>query len=137
MSSPMTDGLLRQRLGIEVLSADSGSVVARMPVDGNRQPAGFLAGGATLALAESVASQAAVLHAASLGRTALGVEVSATHHRSTRAGWAHATCSALHLGRRIASYEVVVTDDAGRRLSTARVTCAVVDRPDESSGKDT
>lgn len=124
---PVVTDLLRSKLGIEIISASGEEVIARMPVYGNRQPAGLLAGGASIALAESLASQAAALHAAEAGRIAVGVEVNATHHRSVREGWVQARCSALHLGSRIASYEVIVEDERGVRLSTARVTCSIID----------
>lgn len=123
---PVLD-LLRSRLGIELVSVSADKVHARMPVTGNRQPAGLLAGGASIALAESIASQAAALHASELGKVAVGVEVNATHHRSARKGWVHATCSALHLGSRMATYEVVIADEDDYRLTTARVSCALIE----------
>ncbi|MCR1785826.1 PaaI family thioesterase [Nocardioides carbamazepini] len=124
--TPPATGLLRERLGIEVLEASADLVVARMPVEGNRQPAGLLAGGASCMLAESTASQAASLHAAGLGAVAVGVELNITHHRGVRDGDVTARAAALHRGRTRASYEVVVTDDLERRVATARVTCAIL-----------
>ncbi|RJQ83982.1 PaaI family thioesterase [Amycolatopsis panacis] len=117
--------LLRDRLGIEVLSATPDGVTARMPVHGNRQPAGLLAGGASCMLAESTASLAAHLHAAELGGTALGVELNATHHRPVRDGFVTAVTRALRRGCRVATYEVTITDDTGALVCTARVTCLV------------
>src|SRR5690625_5839464 len=56
-------GTLTERLGIEFLSASPESVTARMPVAGNTQVVGLLHGGASAALAETVGSVAATLHA--------------------------------------------------------------------------
>ncbi|WP_432994071.1 PaaI family thioesterase [Dactylosporangium sp. CA-233914] len=117
--------LLRDRLGIEVVSASPDRVTARMPVWGNRQPAGLLAGGASCMLAESTASLAASLHAAELGGTAVGLDLNATHHRAVRDGQVTAVATALRRGRRVATYEVVITDEAGERVCTARVTCLI------------
>jgi 1,4-dihydroxy-2-naphthoyl-CoA hydrolase len=57
------EGTLVERLGMEVLSMGAGGGTMRMPVAGSTQPAGLLHGGATIALAESIASLAAVLRA--------------------------------------------------------------------------
>jgi 1,4-dihydroxy-2-naphthoyl-CoA hydrolase len=131
MSSSVTDdGLLRDRLGITVLSATKEEVVAEMPVAGNRQPAGLLAGGASCMLAESASSLAASLHAEELGCNALGIEVNATHHRPVPSGHVTAVAKAINLGRRVATYAVTVTDDRGRRVCTARVTCLIVEPKD-------
>ncbi|MEU9886252.1 PaaI family thioesterase [Sphaerisporangium sp. NPDC051011] len=132
MSTPPALGepLLRDRLGIEVLSATPSRVTARMPVRGNRQPSGLLAGGASCMLAESTASLAANLHAAALGASAVGLELNASHHRAVRSGSVTALATAIRLGRRVASYDVVITDDAGEQVCTARVTCLIVGAPE-------
>ncbi|HWU04365.1 MAG TPA: hotdog fold thioesterase [Novosphingobium sp.] len=120
---------LAQAMGIEQIEAAPERVVTRMPVAPNRQPAGLLAGGASAMLAESTASRAAMLHAARLGKVAVGAELNATHHAGVREGHVIATASALHLGRSSASYDVVITDEAGKRVCTARVLCLMIDRP--------
>jgi 1,4-dihydroxy-2-naphthoyl-CoA hydrolase len=119
-------GILSDRLGIRFTELGAERSVATMPVEGNTQTHGILHGGASAALAETVASVAANLHAGE-GQVARGVELSATHHRSASSGTVTAVATALHLGRTLASYEIVVSDDAGRRLSTARLTCAVIE----------
>ena len=119
-------GALSGRLGITFSELGAGRAVATMPVEGNTQSHGILHGGASAALAETVASVAANLHAGE-GQVAFGVELNASHHRSAAAGTVTAVATAVHLGRTLASYEVVVTDDRGRRLCTARLTCAVVE----------
>lgn len=120
---------LAARLGVEFLEASAERVVARMPVAGNTQPAGLLHGGASAALAETAGSVAAILHAGT-GRGALGVELSATHHRAVREGYVTATATPLHRGGRVASYEIALTDDDGRRVCTSRLTCLLVSRED-------
>lgn len=125
-------GELDEKMGVEVLEESADRVVARMPVEGNRQSFGLLHGGASAAFAEALGSWAAVIHAAAQGRTAVGVDLSVTHHASARSGWVTGTATALHRGRSLASYEVVVTDDDGRRLCTARITNLILDRKDGS-----
>lgn len=123
---PRWPGTLMERLGVELLQAEPGRVVASMPVAGNTQPHGLLHGGATAALAETVGSIAAGLHAPE-GWMPVGTELNATHHRSVREGRVTGTATPLHEGRRTASYEITVVDDAGRRVCTARLSCLLVE----------
>jgi 1,4-dihydroxy-2-naphthoyl-CoA hydrolase len=117
-------GVLGDRLGIEIVEASPERIVGTMPVDGNTQPFGLLHGGASCALAESLGSVGASMHAAlSFGGTAVGIEISASHHRSARAGRVTGVATPLYLGGSVATYEVVITDEAGERVCTARLTC--------------
>ena len=121
-------GELGDTMGIEITEASPGRVVARMPVAGNRQPYGLLHGGASVVLAETLGSMAAALHGGP-EKAPVGIEVSATHHRSATSGYVTATASAISLGRTLATYEIVIVDDEGRRTCTARLTCLLRDRP--------
>lgn len=119
-------GELDEKMGVEVLEESADKVVARMPIDGNRQSLGLLHGGAMVSLAEAVGSWAAVIHASSIGKSAVGVDINATHHRSGREGYVTATATAIKLGRRMTSHEIIIIDDEGKRLCTARITNAIV-----------
>ncbi|MFC7374382.1 PaaI family thioesterase [Brachybacterium sp. GCM10030267] len=121
---PMIRGTLIERCGMELLSLDARGGTMTMPVAGNTQPAGLLHGGATIALAESVASFAGILRAREVhgdGAQAVGTSVSALHHRSAREGIVTATCTIRHAGRQVASYLVDVHDERGTLLSTVTV----------------
>lgn len=122
----MPDGQLTERLGIELTEVDPARMVGTMPVEGNLQPYGLLHGGATCALAETLGSVAAALHAGDQ-RVAVGLELNATHHRAARSGVVTGVCTPLHLGRSVASFEIVVHDEDDRRLSTFRLTCLLRD----------
>jgi 1,4-dihydroxy-2-naphthoyl-CoA hydrolase len=121
-------GELVERMGIEILEFTPERVVARMPVAGNRQPYGLLHGGANVVLAETLGSFGAALHAGP-ERIAVGIEVSATHHRAVVDGHVTGVATPISLGRTAATYEIVITDDEGRRTCTARLTCLLRDRP--------
>jgi uncharacterized protein (TIGR00369 family) len=114
-------GALVVKMGIRFLEMSPERCVATMPVEGNTQVAGILQGGAHVVLAETLGSFSAGMHAGP-GRHAVGIEVSATHHRSIAKGMVTGTCTAIHLGRTLATHEIVMTDAQGRRLSTARIT---------------
>ncbi|MCZ2402171.1 hotdog fold thioesterase [Paenarthrobacter sp. Z7-10] len=114
-------GTLVAKMGIKFLQMSAQKTVATMPVEGNTQVAGILHGGAHVVLAETLGSFASGIHAGPGGQ-ALGIEVSATHHRSISSGLVTGTCTAIHLGRTLATHEIVMRDPEGRRLSTARIT---------------
>ncbi|AXH97841.1 hotdog fold thioesterase [Ornithinimicrobium avium] len=128
MTPELLAGTLVGRMGMEILEVGVERTVARMPVEGNTQPYGLLHGGASAALAETLGSIASALHAGE-GRIAVGLDLSATHHRAVREGWVIGVATPLSLGRSVASYEIVVSDDDGRRVCTARLTCLLRDRP--------
>jgi uncharacterized protein (TIGR00369 family) len=118
-------GALNDKLGVELVAISPERVVATMPVEGNTQIHGILHGGASVALAETVGSVGASLHARP-EKIAVGVDINATHHRSMTGGVVTATATALHLGRTSAVYEIVITDEQGRRVCTSRLTCALL-----------
>jgi uncharacterized protein (TIGR00369 family) len=122
-------GELDEKMGVRILEQSAERVVATMPVEGNRQSFGLLHGGASVAFAEALGSWAAVIHAGP-GRTAVGVDINATHHRSARTGLVTGVATAIRLGRTIASHEIVVTDEDGNRLCTARITNLILDKAD-------
>ena len=124
-SQPHGMGALNDKLGIELVEISPQRVVATMPVDGNTQIHGVLHGGASVALAETVGSVGAALHAMP-DKISVGVDINATHHRSLTEGVVTGTATAIHLGRTSAAYEIVVTDEQGRRVCTSRITCALI-----------
>jgi 1,4-dihydroxy-2-naphthoyl-CoA hydrolase len=117
-------GSLPERMGIVFTEVTPERVVGTMPVDGNTQPYGLLHGGASCVLAETLGSVGAALHAArEHGGIALGIEISATHHKAARSGLVTGVATPLALGGSVATYEIVITDESGARLCTARLTC--------------
>ena len=120
-------GELDVKMGVTILEQSAERVVATMPVEGNRQSFGLLHGGASVAFAEALGSWAAVIHAGP-GRTAVGVDINATHHRPGTGGIVTGVATAVQLGRTLACHEVVLTDEEGRRLCTARITNLLLDK---------
>jgi uncharacterized protein (TIGR00369 family) len=126
---PQYPGTLIERMGIEIVEVGPDRTVGTMPVEGNTQPQGLLHGGASAVLAETLGSIAANAHAGP-GRLAVGIELSATHHRSARSGLLTGTATAVHRGGTLATYEIVVEDPQSRRVCTARLTCMLIERRD-------
>jgi len=116
---------LDKKMGIEIIEASPKRLVAKMPVEGNTQPIGLLHGGANVVLAETLGSVGTQLHAGS-ERKIVGIDVSATHHKSATSGIVTAVATAITLGKTLCCYEIVITNDKGERTCTARITCLIL-----------
>ena len=123
----LSEGTLPGRMGITVSAARAEQVIGSMPVDGNIQPYGLLHGGASCVLAETLGSLGAALHAGP-GRFAVGIEISATHHRAVSGGLVTGVATRVHGGRTTATYEIAISDGRGRRVCSARLTCLLRDQ---------
>jgi uncharacterized protein (TIGR00369 family) len=78
---------LAAALGIEIVELTAERVVATMPVDERtRQPYGLLHGGASVALAETVASIASIMNIDQHRFRAVGLEINANHIRAKTEG---------------------------------------------------
>ncbi len=122
----LIQGTALEALGIEFTAVEAGRLTARMPVDHRtRQPMGLLHGGASVLLAETLASVGGSLCVPE-ERTCVGLEVNANHLRPVREGWVWGHAEPLHTGRRTQVWQVRIVDEAGRLVCIARVTLAVV-----------
>jgi 1,4-dihydroxy-2-naphthoyl-CoA hydrolase len=117
-------GALGARMGIELLEARPGLVVATMPVAGNTQPYGLLHGGASAVLAETIGSIVSAIHAGP-DAIVVGVDLNCTHHKSAREGLVTGRATLITAGRTLTSSAVAITDEAGNPICTARLTCLI------------
>lgn len=123
---------LAATLGITFDELTRERVVARMAVGPRvHQPFGLLHGGASVALAETVASVGAWLHVDQAREAAVGLEINANHVRGLREGTVIATGTPAHVGRSTQVWDVRIADEAGRLVCVSRCTIAVVPRRDE------
>lgn len=119
-------GTLGETLGIQFEEVTQQRVVATMPVDERtRQPFGVLHGGASVALAETVASVGATLNAGE-GRIAVGMEINANHIRPKQSGVVRAVATPVHIGKSTTVWEVRIADEADKLICTSRCTLAFV-----------
>jgi uncharacterized protein (TIGR00369 family) len=125
---------LAKTLGIELHELTPQRVVATMPVDDRtRQPFGILHGGASVALAETIASLGAVMNVDLELFSAVGVEINANHIRAKRDGVVTGTGTPIHVGRSTQVWEVRIVDEEQRPICVSRCTLAVV--PKERPGQ--
>ena len=85
-------------------------------------------GGASVALAETVASTAAWMNIDQATEMAVGLEINANHLRGKREGMVTATALPVHIGRRTQVWQIEIVDEAGKAVCSSRCTIAVVQR---------
>ncbi len=120
------EGITRN-LGVEMVELTPGRVVATMPVDErHHQPFGYLHGGVSVVLAETVASVGGFMNCPP-GKVAFGSEINASHVRPKRSGTLTAVGVPAHVGRRSQVWEVRITDEDDRTVCVSRCTVAIVD----------
>ena len=120
---------LISNLEIEFIEAGNNYLIAQMPVSNKTiQPLGFLHGGASLALAETVASAASFLLVDIEKYIVFGSQVSANHLSTIREGMVIAKAELLHQGKTTHVWNVNITDNKGKLISTARVTNSIKEK---------
>lgn len=118
---------LNKDLGIEHVELDPDRVVMRMPIDTrHRQPLGYLHGGASVVLAESVATVGAWLNCPP-GKVAFGSEINASHLRPKRSGTLTAIGTPIQVGSANQVWEVRIHDEDEKPVCVSRCRLAVVD----------
>lgn len=121
------ENTLIETLGINVVSLDKDLVVLTMPVDQRtHQPAGFLHGGASVALAETAASVGGFLHVDPDVANVFGIEINANHVKSKRSGTVTAKATPVHIGKTTMVWEINITDEADDLICISRCTIGVV-----------
>jgi 1,4-dihydroxy-2-naphthoyl-CoA hydrolase len=121
------NGTLLEALGIEIIEIGEGRVVATMPVDHRtHQPFGLLHGGASVALAETVASLGAYALVDPEKESVVGLEINANHVRAVRSGTVTATGTVLHRGKTTMVWDIKIVDEQERLVCVSRCTIAVI-----------
>jgi uncharacterized protein (TIGR00369 family) len=115
-------GNLMETLEMEFIDVGDGFLSARMPVTPKvYQLDGVLHGGATVALAETVASAAVSVLNRDANISTVGIEISANHVRSVSSGYVTATARPLHMGKTIQLFEISVVDDDDNLISHCKL----------------
>lgn len=124
----MGKNTLGEALGIEFVEVSQERLVATMPVDHRtRQPAGLLHGGASVALAETIASVGSWLRVAKEGKMTVGLEINANHLRRVTSGKVKGVGSPLHVGKTSQVWEVKIYNEEEKLVCVSRCTLAVIE----------
>jgi uncharacterized protein (TIGR00369 family) len=117
---------LGKLLGIELRELTPERVVATMPITpAHHQPYGYLHGGASVALAETVASVGGAQNCPP-GKGVVGLEINANHVRPRRSGMLTAVGVPLHTGQTTHIWEVKIYDETDKLVCVSRCTLAVI-----------
>ena len=122
-----TKDTLMEALGIKIVELNQERVVATMPVLGaTRQPYGLLHGGASVALAETVASTGTYNLIDRDKQQAVGLEINANHIRGKREGIVTAVGIPLHKGRTTMVWDIKIMDEEDKLICVSRCTMAII-----------
>lgn len=114
-------------LGIEFTEVGDDWLAARMPVDHRtHQPFGRLHGGASVALAETVASVGGAMTLDPAKQVTVGLEINANHIRPAMSGHVTATARAESIGRTTQIWTIRITNEEGKLVCLSRITLAVI-----------
>jgi 1,4-dihydroxy-2-naphthoyl-CoA hydrolase len=118
-----------EHLGIEITELGDDSLTGTMPVtERTAQPMGILHGGASLVLAETLASYAAN-SLVDPKHSAVGQEINANHLRPAPLGSrVTGVARPFHIGSRSQVWGIEIRNDAGQLTCVSRITMAVVER---------
>jgi len=118
---------MMEALGIRITAIGEDWLAGTMPVDRRtHQPYGLLHGGASVALAETLGSSAAMLTLDPDKELAVGLDINANHIRGVRSGTVTGTAKALHIGRTTQVWEIRIENEEGALVCISRITMAVI-----------
>ena len=124
-----TKGTMVEHLGIEVTELGDDFVRGTMPVDDRtKQPFGILHGGASVALAETLASYGGYLTIDPERYHVVGVEINANHLKVAKSGIVTGKCSPIKRGRSTQVWQTEITDEDDELICVSRITLMVLDK---------
>jgi 1,4-dihydroxy-2-naphthoyl-CoA hydrolase len=130
----LTHGNMMEHLGIELTEVGDDYICGKMPVDHRTvQPMKFLHGGASVALAESIASIGAQLLVNHVRFNCVGMEINANHLKMVADGFVYAKAKPMHIGYRTHVWSVEIMNDDQELVCISRITIAVIDKKGEQN----
>lgn len=121
---------LVEAMGIEFQMIDPQEMRASMPVNENTiQYFGMLHGGASVALAETLASVGALTHLNMNESIGVGLEINANHLRPVGLGKkVFGVGKPVHIGSKTQVWSIEIRDEANKLVCISRCTMAIVPR---------
>ena len=124
-----TKDTMVEHLGIEVTELGDDFVRGTMPVDDRtKQPFGILHGGASVALAETLASYGGYLTIDPEKYHVVGVEINANHLKVAKSGIVTGKCSPIKRGRSTQVWQTEITNENNELICVSRITLMVLDK---------
>lgn len=120
---------LSDYLGIRFTEVGKDFLKATMPIDEKTiQPMGIMHGGASAALAETVASAAANYAIDQKTHVCVGLDLNINHLRAVRSGIVTAVAKPFHLGKTTQVWDIKIFNESKELVSVARLTIAVINK---------
>ena len=125
----LSENTMAQQLGIVFTLISDDRLEATMPVDHRtHQPMGLLHGGASVALAETLGSVAAMLCLDTSKQFCVGLEINANHIRGVKQGTVKGVTSPIHIGKKTQVWEIRIFTEADELVCISRITMAILDK---------
>lgn len=115
-----------EHLGIEISAFGENWLEATMPVDHRTtQPFGFLHGGLSVALAETVGSLAGFL-CVEEGKTVVGLDINANHLRPVKEGKVTAKATPINLSKNTHVWQIDIRNEQDKLCCVSRLTLSII-----------
>jgi 1,4-dihydroxy-2-naphthoyl-CoA hydrolase len=125
----VTENTMVEHLGIKVIELGEDYLVGTMPVDNRtKQPFGILHGGASVALAETLASYGGYLTINPEKYHVVGVEINANHLKMAKEGNVTGKCTPIKRGRSTQVWQTEIKNDNGELVCISRITLMVLEK---------
>ena len=125
--SKLNQNTMATSIGLELTDIGNDYVCGKIPIDKRTiQPFGFLHGGASVALAETIGSLAGQMQVDPEREIVLGIEINANHIKSVKTGWVYGKASPIKIGKKIHVWEIQITDVEKKMVCVSRLTLAVL-----------
>jgi 1,4-dihydroxy-2-naphthoyl-CoA hydrolase len=120
---------IAQQLGIVFTLIADDRIEATMPVDHRtHQPMGMLHGGASVTLAETLGSVAAMLCIDMTRQYCVGLEINANHIRSVKQGLVRGVTRPIHIGKKTHVWDIRISTETDELVCISRITMAILDK---------
>ena len=125
----MSGNTMLEHIGIQFTHVGDGTIEARMPVDHRtHQPFGLLHGGASVALAETLGSIAAMLCLDGSTQYCVGLDINANHIKAVKEGFVIGIVKPIHVGKKTHVWEIKITTEKEELVCISRITMAILDK---------
>jgi 1,4-dihydroxy-2-naphthoyl-CoA hydrolase len=129
MLNGMSANTMVENIGIIYTAIGDDFLEAKMPVDKRtHQPLGLLHGGASVALAETLGSVAAMCCLDPNLQYCVGLDINANHIKAVREGFVTGKVTPLHIGKKTHVWEIRITTETNDLVCISRITMAIIDK---------
>jgi len=121
------DPCMAGHVGIEITKLEPTKITGTMPVDSRtHQPMGYLHGGASAVLIETLGSVGSALIIDNKTKAPVGLEINANHVRGVQSGTVTGVAEIVHCGSKTHVWKVDIHTEDGKLVCTGRLTVMII-----------